>query len=150
MKKKEQLVIPFRLDDMETLQWAVFPENYDSNENNIQIGFDFTFGINFDVKAIQCIPKITLLQSDKSFLTLEVAFLFSIEEKAWVKMISDNKLSIPKGLKEHFLVISVGTLRGVLFEKTHSGKTGIEKIILPTIDVRNDTGGDIVFDLSEE
>ena len=150
MGKEEQAVILFRLDDMDTLQWAVFPENYNKDENNTQIGFDFTFGINPDVKAIQCIPKITLFQNEKSFLTLEVAFLFSIEEKDWIKMISDNKLSIPKGLKEHFLVISVGTLRGALFEKTQSSKTGIEKIILPTLDVRHDTGNDIVFDLAEE
>lgn len=152
MKKEidEDMIIPFRLEDMETVQWAVFSENYsDDNSIDTQIGFGFRFGIDPETKVVQCILKITLLQNNEIFLVLEVAFAFSIEKNIWTKMTSDQKITIPKGLKEHFLVISIGTIRGILYEKTHTSKSEIKKFVLPTLDIRDETGGDLVFDFAE-
>ena len=148
MKNNGNLVIPFRLDYMEIQEWAVFLSNYSINEDKTIIDFNFSFNVDSEKKAVGCILKISLLQNDKVFLVLSVIFIFNIEEASWSKMIKENAIIIPEGLKEHFLVLSIGTIRGILFEKTGFRKTGINKFILPTQDIRNETGGDLVFDLS--
>jgi len=148
MENKDNIVIPFRLDYMETQEWAVFLENYSKKEDKTVIDFNFSFNVNVETKAVSCILKISLLQDNKVFLVLSVIFIFKIEEKAWNKMISKDSITIPEGLKEHFLVLSIGTIRGVLFEKTGYNKMGIDKFILPTQDIRTQTGSDLVFDLS--
>lgn len=148
MAKNKNTFISFRLNDMETLQYAVFSENYKAKETNKDINFDFSFDVDSTRRIVRCIPKITLLQSNNPFLVLEVAFLFNLSEETWQSLIANNKITIPKALKEHFLVVSVGTLRGIVYEKTNKSKA-IQKIVIPTLDVRTDTGDDLIFDLAE-
>jgi hypothetical protein len=145
-----KLAIPFRLTDIETSQWAVNPENYSEDIFDLQLAFNSTFSINLEHHIIECIPKIMLSQNEQEFLVIETSFSFMVEEKAWETMIKGKDLIVPKKLKEHFLVIAIGTLRGIIFEKTNSKNVKLNKLVLPTIDVRNGTGDDLVFHLSEE
>lgn len=148
MEEKDNIIIPFRLDNIETLEWAVFLENYSKNEDKTVIDYNFSFNVNPESKSVACILKISLFQNNKVFLVLSVIFIFKIEKEAWSKMISNDLITVPEGLKEHFLVLSIGTIRGIIFEKTGYKKVGIDKFILPTQDIRDKTGGDLVFDLS--
>jgi len=65
-------------------------------------------------------------------------------------MVHNDKLIIPKALKEHLLVIAIGTLRGIIIEKTNSKESSIDSFVLPAIDVRNGTGDDLIFELNNE
>lgn len=148
--KNKKLVIPFRLTDIETEQWVVYPEKFSAKVLDLQLAFNSSFSINPEHHLIECLPKITLSQNDEVFLVIETSFSYVIEEKAWDLMIKGSDLILPKSLKEHLLVIAIGTLRGIIFEKTNSKNVKLDKLVLPTIDVRNGTGDDLVFHLSEE
>jgi hypothetical protein len=148
--KKEKLSIPFKIADIETKQWAITPENFDNNSSNIELKFNSGFSIDLEHNIINSLPKITLLQNDKQFIIIETDFSFLIEKNGWEKMIHNEKLTIPKPLKEHFLVIAIGTIRGIILEKTSSKESSIKSFVLPAIDVRNGSGEDLVFELNKE
>jgi hypothetical protein len=148
--KKDKLSIPFRIANIETKQWAVTPENFDKNNSEIGMRFNSGFSIDIEDRIISSLPKITLLQDDNTFMVIETAFEFLIEEKGWEKMINDDRLVVPKVLKEHFLVIALGTIRGIILEKTNSKESSINSFVLPAIDVRNGTGDDLIFELNKE
>jgi hypothetical protein len=148
--KKDKLSIPFRIIDIETKQWAITPENFDKINSDIEMKFHSGFSINIEHHQIISLPKITLLQNDKSFMVIETAFRFLVEEKGWERMVHNDKLIIPKALKEHLLVIAIGTLRGIIIEKTNSKESSIDSFVLPAIDVRNGTGDDLIFELNNE
>jgi hypothetical protein len=148
--KKDKLSIPFRIIDIETKQWAITPENFDKDNSGIEIKFHSGFSIKIEHHQIISLPKITLLQNDKSFMVIETAFRFLVEEKGWERMVHNDKLIIPKALKEHLLVIAIGTLRGIIIEKTNSKESSIDSFVLPAIDVRNGTGDDLIFELNNE
>lgn len=147
---KDKLEIPFRLADIANKQWAVFPENYDTDKSEFGLGFNSNFSIDVEHYIISIYPKITLSQDEKTFLIIETEFSFLIDEEGWDKMLDDDKFTIPKGFKEHLLVIALGTLRGIIFEKTNSKNSAINSFVLPAIDVRNGTGDDITFHLNED
>jgi hypothetical protein len=147
---KDKLEIPFRLKDIENKQWAVFPENYNEVVPEFNMSFNSDFSIDTEHRIICIYPKITLSQDEKAFLIIETEFSFLIDLAGWKKMINKNKFIIPKGFKEHMLVIAIGTLRGIIFEKTNTKNSVIKSFVLPAIDVRNGTGDDIIFELTEE
>ena len=147
---KDKLEIPFRLKDIENKQWAVFSENYDAEKPEFSLGFNSDFSIDTKHHVINIYPKVTLSQDEKTFMTIETEFSFLIDDTGWKKMLKKNKFIIPKGFKEHMLVIAIGTLRGIIFEKTNSKNSVIKSFVLPAIDVRNGTGDDIIFELTEE
>lgn len=144
---RESTKVPFKLKDIETLQWAIHPEYYskDMDEYNISVKSDF--GCDPNEKAIHCMANISLSQKDKVFLIIESNFIFLIEPNAWKTMLSNGDFVLSKLIKEHFLVLAIGTLRGIIFEKTNNKK--LDTIVLPTIDVRHDTGDDLVFPLCD-
>lgn len=148
--ENKKIVVPFRLADIETQQWVVYPENYSAEVFDLQLAFNSSFSINPENNLIECLPKVTLSQNDAVFLVIETSFSFVIEKNAWDLMVKEKDFILPKHLKEHLLVIAIGTLRGVIYEKTNSKNVKLDKLVLPTIDVRNGTGDDLVFHLSDE
>ncbi len=142
----EQLKIPFVLNDIVTKQWASFPKNQVESAKT-SLDFEFDFIVNPSINKVHCEPRLTILNDDKTVAVLEMGFEFLIEKKAWDSLNKDGKLTIPRGLKEHFLVLCLGTMRGVLFEKTQADSEQLKKIVFPTINLRRNTGDDIVFDI---
>lgn len=84
-------------------------------------------------------------QKKQPFLILEAACIFSIEEKAWESFQqSENKtVAVPQGFMSHLSVITIGTTRGILHEKTAG--TDYNKFLLPTVNITELVKGDITF-----
>ena len=128
--------LTFRLAGIEDLQFAVikdaFQESCDINLNiavPVQANFEnHEIGVNLEVQ-FKC--------EDKPFIILGVGCHFEIDPESFktflIKKKKKNFLVLPVGLCRHLATITVGTARGILYEKLK--KTDFQSHILPTIDL---------------
>lgn len=143
---ENQLPIGFVLADIHTEQFAIIETAYKESEaENIQLHSSFKFGFNEADKAILASPRFSFEQDSTSFLILEVACIFKIEDASWLKIYNEKAKSatLSKGFAAHLAAISVGIARGVLHAKTE--QTPFTKFMLPLINVAENITEDVVL-----
>ena len=146
MSKKKNKV-SFRLVDVTTEQFALFKENHDKEDIEFDIKFNAYVKVSSEERIIGLFTRYSFDQILGPVIFLECACHFKIEEEAWKKKIQDSIITIKKELLTHFLVLTVGTSRGVLHVKKPKW---LRDIMLPTIDVTSVFLEDLSFDLSAE
>lgn len=132
---KQESPIHFALADIRTKEFAAFPENF-TNDKAVEIGT----GVSFTVDNLENNILLTDLTVDcsiqeKNFLKIRVLFYYRIEKQSWENLKKENVLIFPKNLVTHLSLLSLGTLRGILFEKIHTDETSLSKYILPLINI---------------
>lgn len=142
--------ISFSLDGIKTEQFAILEENYSDKKKSVDFGTGIQFMIDSENKFIGSVVRISFEQGKKSFLKIDVSCHFKIEDDSWNTLINKKQqtLTIPKGFLAHLAMITVGTLRGILFAKTEG--TLFNKFIIPTIDVASMIEKDETFSLKDD
>lgn len=147
MKKKG---IGFRLAGITTEEYAELPDHFPDPKQS-RVGIKLLKGIIPDDKKqmIGMAAKFEFLNDDQVFLILEVVCHFKIEPDYWdsIKDAEANTLTLDKKLLTHFLVLTVGTARGVLHAKKPKE---LYHLLLPTFDVTSEFDEDIVLSLSTD
>jgi hypothetical protein len=71
-----------------------------------------------------------------------------MEEDAWNELLDaqGNKIVIPEGFASHMAVITVGTIRGILYEKVKD--TLFKEYIIPPINLTELIQEDVVIEFS--
>ena len=135
--------IGFSLFQIVTEQFALFEENY-SEKNKINLGTDLTFGLNKENKVFIVTAKFTFEMKKKPFMTIQVSCFFEINDKNWIEFIESDKITFPKPFVSHMAMLTVGTTRGILHNKTEN--TIFNNYILPTTNVAEIIADDVRFD----
>lgn len=142
--KKINNPIGFSLRKISTEQFAVIQDAYLGSSEEIQIGIDLRFGIDTENVGIVAFVKVHFEQEKSPFLVVEVGNHFAIDHTAWESFQkNDNGLVLPKGFASHLVMLTIGTLRGVLHSKTENTK--FNKFLLPTINVTELIKDDIIL-----
>lgn len=146
---KANNAITFNLDGIKTEQFAILEENYSDKKKSVDFGTGIQFMIDSESKFIGSVVRIGFDQGKKSFLKIDVSCHFKIEDDSWNTFINKKQqtLTIPKSFLAHMAMITVGTLRGILFAKTEG--TIFNKFIIPTIDVASMIEKDETFSLKD-
>lgn len=132
--KEDIKPIGFQLKKITTEQFAIIQEAYDGSDSEIKMGINLNFALNEEDKLIACFIKIQFEQKNKPFLLIESGNHFKIKKEAWYELInSTNKIILPKGFACHLLMLTIGTIRGILHCKTEN--TEFNKFLIPTINV---------------
>jgi hypothetical protein len=134
--------IGFNLVAITTEQFAKFENNFAENQD-INIKTSVNYKLNQSKKQIGAYVKFTFEQKKKAFLTIEVGGHFLIDPKSWESFCKDDKIIFPKDFIGHLSMITIGTTRGVLHEKTMN--TDFNKFVIPLIDVTKLVQEDIQF-----
>lgn len=147
---KANNAITFSLDGIKTEQFAILEENYSDKKKSVDFGTGIQFMIDSETKFIASVVRISFDQGKKSFLKIDVSCHFKIDDNSWDTFINKKQhtLTIPKGFLAHMAMITVGTLRGILFTKTEG--TIFNKFIIPTIDVTSMIEKDETFSLKDD
>ena len=133
-KKKKKVSIGFQLIKITTEQFAIIPDAFNKNETNIEMSIGLKFGLDNKKRIIASFIKVQFEQNKKAFIVIEVANHFNIEKNAWDGFDKTEKnIIIPKGFASHLVMLTIGTLRGVLHCKMEN--TEFNTFILPTINV---------------
>lgn len=143
MENKDQ--ISFGLRQISTEQFAIIESAFDESKDNFELGTELRFGFNTDKRIITPLLAINFSQDKNPFLLLEIGCHFEIIEEHWNNLFnSDTKeLKLPKELARHLVMLTVGTLRGVLHAKTEN--TPFNKFFIPTVNVNDLVKEDLVI-----
>lgn len=134
-KKDRELPIRFQLAGIDTEQFAILEEAYDSNEEvNINVGLQFS--VHPQKKGVGVHFGIQFKHQKGVFLVLKTACFFKIDPDNWGSLLNNEKntITLPKGFASHLSVITVGTTRGILYEKLKD-ESPFDQFILPTINI---------------
>ena len=140
-KKESAKTVGFKLHRIITEQFAIIKESYDNSIDKIDLSINLQFGLDKENHLIVSSVQVQFIQESKPFLVVQVANQFEIEEQAWKSFKKGNMLIIPKGFASHLVVLTIGTLRGVLHAKTEN--TEFNSFILPTVNVTELIKGDV-------
>lgn len=90
------------------------------NEDNLKIEFYSKTTVSLSKEEVAVSVGGHYLKELDEILKLEVLCVFSIEKMSKIIFINENndKINFPKDLIATFLNVSIGTLRGILYEKT--------------------------------
>lgn len=137
------------LQGIKTLEFATMREAFSEKKSLIELGVGADFGIkSLEECQISCSPEITFFQDEKPFLKIKTACYFIVDPETWkaYRKPESHSICFPKGFTDHLLMISIGTLRGVLHAKTEG--TEFNQFILPTINVTTLSKGDVEIEIA--
>ena len=145
--KKEDLALSFKLVDISTKEFAILEDSYTESEN-VQMGTFVNFGHDREHRVLGANLKFQFEQNEKPFLVISATCSFQMEEDAWNELLDaqGNKIVIPEGFASHMAVITVGTIRGILYEKVKD--TLFKEYIIPPIYLTELIQEDVVIEFS--
>lgn len=134
MTRTKDLALSFKLVDITTDEFAILEDSYTDGEN-VTMGTFVNFGHDRVNRVLGAHLKFQFEQNEKPFLVISATCGFQLEESAWESLLDEDgqKLVIPEGFASHMAVIAVGTIRGILYEKTKD--TPFKEYIIPPINL---------------
>jgi len=146
---ENELKLQFRLIGINTKEFAVVEDDFSRKEPS-NLGASVNFGIDEEKRAISVDTKFQFEQKKKPFLIISVRCGFELGAQTWTKLFNEetNNLLLPQNFASHLAVITVGTTRGVLHEKTNH--TPFNAFMLPLINLTEMIKGDVSIKLGEK
>jgi len=143
---KDKNIIPFRLIDITTEQFADFKEKYVSKEEELEIELQTDIKISSTQRVVGIFTKFSFKQKGELVLVIESGCHFELAEEYWNTQTKNNILVLSKNILTHFLVLTVGTCRGILHTKKPKW---LPNILLPTWNVSELINEDLEINLNE-
>lgn len=145
----KELALGFRLVNIKTEEFAIIEDSFEE-EGKVSLESSFNFRVDKEKHILGTTVKFQFEQNDKPFLIISVTCGFEMEEEAWESLIDadKNNLIIPEGFASHMAVLTVGTARGVLHEKTN--ETDFNDFIIPPINLTKIINEDIEIELNAD
>ena len=110
MEQKD--VVPFRLNKLQTLQFAIFDE-IEIDEKSIELETGLGFGIDSEQKVVGVNVKFSFHSRKTVFLLIELRCEFLIRGYKWEELITGgNNIVLPQSLIGHLTVLTIGAVRG--------------------------------------
>lgn len=143
MENKEP--ISFGLRGIATEQFAIIDSAFDKSNDKMEMENGLRFGFNLENKIISVLSSVSFIQDKGPFLLLEIRCNFEINDKNWDELYNAERkeIVIPVALARHLVVLSIGTLRGVLHAKVEN--TAFNMFVLPTINVVEMVKEDVII-----
>ena len=134
------MTIPFRIRQIKTQQFAMFPDQL-VNGDNVTVESEFGFGVNADASDIRCVTKINYIQGEKLLLTAEVHCFFEVNEEGSKLLTEKGRIEV--GFMRYLATIATGTIRGIIYTKTEN--TTLNPVVLPPLNLVEAIKDDFVF-----
>jgi hypothetical protein len=143
MENKDQ--ITFGLRRINTEQFAIIESAFDKSIENVEMTNGLRFGFNIEKRIISVLVSVNFSQDKGPFLILEIGCYFEISKEHWNKFYNPDlsEIKLPMPLATHLVVLSMGTLRGVLYAKVEN--TAFSMFLLPTVNVTEMVKADVVI-----
>jgi hypothetical protein len=134
--------IGFILTGIKTEQYAVIEENF-TEKAKTSLATGVRFQLAKDDKRIIAYLLFSFEQKKKPFIKIELSCHFGIKPESWNSFERETEFIIPESFARHLVMLTIGTARGVLHEKTTG--TVFNNFMIPTIDVNELIKEDVVI-----
>ncbi|MBO4817229.1 MAG: hypothetical protein J5498_02960 [Bacteroidales bacterium] len=132
--------IPYRISHVETIQFAIFPENF-TNGQEVMVNTDCGYNVRTDLHQVRNIISVNYVQNEKLLLVVQLACYYDIAPDGFEAIKKDGK--IPVDFLRYMGSISVGTIRGVIHAKTEG--TVLNPVVLPPINLEEMIKSDLLI-----
>lgn len=134
--------IQFQLIKIDAPQFAVIKDSEFSNP--LHVNFEANFAVDNNVTSIKNTLKVVYSDSSVPVMQLVVECIYAVSSESWSEMKKpDVHYVIPVGFLRHICTITIGTTRGILYEKTAA--TNLNKYVMPLVNVVDMVKEDMVF-----
>lgn len=138
------MAIQFRLTKIEVPQFAILTDKEFTDSMNINYGFEFS--VSEDTTSLRCDATASYIDGDTPVMKIVVRCEFYIEQNCWNALKTKNGLTFPAGFLQHLASLTVGTMRGVYYEKTEN--TAYNRFFIPLLDVNLAIKEDLTFPIN--
>lgn len=138
--------IKYNFLDIEVEEFSFLRDEYDEDQGiELGINAEISSYLNHeeDTSMLKCELFLKLEQNDKDVLDIVSANFFTITVDSWEK-VSETEYKLPLNFISHLLLLSVSTLRGIVFEKTT--EEDCRGVVLPSIDITGLVEDDYIAD----
>lgn len=132
--------IPYRISHVETIQFAIFPENF-TNGQEVMVNTDCGYNVRTDLHQVRNVISVNYVQNEKLLLVVQLACYYDIAPDGFEAIKKDGK--IPVDFLRYMGSISVGTIRGVIHTKTEG--TVLNPVVLPPINLEEMIKSDLLI-----
>jgi len=154
MEQQKRNSIHAQLLSIEVDQFAIFEENLSKDEsssekNQLEMGITVGFGGSFQQKGISSSLRFELVRNDKPVVLITTNLFFTVTDQSFKKIYKKktNSITIPRNVAVYIFSQTVGTARGILFEKA-SGIDKIKNMFIPILDPEEFVDDDVVIDFN--
>lgn len=133
--------IPYRISHIETLQFALFPDNF-INGQEVMVNTNCGFNVRQDLNQVRNIISVNYIQNDKILLVIQLACYYDIAPEGFEEIKKEGK--IPVEFLRYMGTISVGVTRGAIHAKTEGSV--INPVVLPPINLEEMLKKDFLLD----
>lgn len=134
------MAIPFRIRQIKTQQFAMFPDLM-VNGKEVNVKTEFSFGVNSEVNDIFCNTKLSYTQDERLLLTAEVHCYFDISEEGSNQLKQQGRIEV--GFLRYLATIATGAVRGIVHTKTEN--SALNPVVLPPLNLVEAIKSDFVF-----
>lgn len=137
------MTIPYRIDRIETSQFAIFPDKMVNGEKvSVEVNLDFSLGEKFS--PLKNTVNVKYIQNDNLLMIIEVICDYAIPDEGIQAIRKEGK--IPVDFLRYMGSFSVGIVRGIIHARTEG--TILGPVILPPVNLDNAIDKDIVIKTS--
>lgn len=134
--------IQFQINDIKTEEFAIIEEAFAEKNKETHYSLETRLSIP-QTEVIVCSIVFKFIQNNIPFLKVRASSSFEIEKESWESTIhkEDKSVILPTYFTDHLVVLTLGTLRGILHAKTEGTK--FNRFFIPTINItelRDDEG----------
>jgi len=131
------LTIPYKISHIETMQFAIFPENL-INGQEVFVNTNCGYNVRSDLNQVRNVISVNYTQNEKLLMVVQLACYYDIAPEGVGAIKAEGK--IPVDFLRYMGSISVGTIRGVIHAKTEG--TVLNPVVMPPVNleemVKND------------
>ncbi len=147
MKKNAKNLVPFRLAIINTEDIATFKDNYQEVDSPLTLEFDINIRTSDKDLLLGIFVEFTFSNETGPVFRLKCSCHFDIDEDYWQSRINGNSISFPPDLITHFLVLTIGTARGII----HAEKPEwLRRLLLPTLNVSEIITEELIFEIHQD
>ncbi|MGN1217238.1 MAG: hypothetical protein ACI4TD_04595 [Phocaeicola sp.] len=132
--------IPYRISHIETVQFAIFPDNY-VNGKEVMVNTNCGYNVRSDIGQVRNIISVNYTQNDKLLLVVQLACYYDIAPEGVTAIKEEGK--IPVDFLRYMGSLSIGAIRGVIHAKTEG--TVLNPVILPPVNLEGMVKNDLVL-----
>lgn len=140
--------IAFRMNHIKVEQFAVSNDKQTDPKRKYNIETAIRYEMMQESRQLGCQYKVQYINRGKVDLLIMISCDFEIEQTSWKNMITKSKLTVPSSFLKYMADQTIGTTRGILFEKTINTK--FDQLILPPINLDEIIKTNLQFPLSAE
>lgn len=124
----------FKLLKGEIEKFVITSYNIPEDISKVIVESRFSIKVNVEEKIIALTHIFGYTNNhEEKLLKIESTLYHEVTESTWENFIQDKKVIIPKGIIQHFGILSIGATRGMLIAKT--ADTPFSKLIVPPVNI---------------